>query len=679
MGSDLDPGLWQDTARILTPRRIQSVAEWSEENLTLVPIGYRHPGPLRLKPWQVEMVNAPQLHRNVCYCGPSQAGKSLCSDCNVFYDLAHDRSVILAYNSEAIVQSVMQTRIIPMIKKNPALLELTTGRADDLAQGDIILKNARLRVCTAGTEGQIQTFGADRAVGSEVSKWRTAKATESHMNYNPLELMRQRGGAKHGAEKIKCLWESTLFDIGDYFHREVFSKGSIILTPHFKHAACGHWIVFTDRYIAEIPTEAGDHDHDPQRILRTGAAVFACPHCGQEISEGERVRMSERCLWKADQITEGDFEQPAETITGDRVDGSETRNGRYSTLVYNFNRLVNTDFSFAECLSEFFKARYDSESLRVYLTDCMAIPYHRESASMSAEFIRSHIVGYRMSDPISPEVLLLTAGCDTQNDGIWWMVVGWLAGGSWRVIRYGFAAIGLFEDIGPGVEIFRASILSQPYIRPNGVNVQIVRAFIDRGGGGGGEGGDRPDLVDAIADSMGGGWSAYIGDPKLDYKKPMVYPSPDSKPWYLGQSERLSALTSAMLQGTEGISWELPEDIGSDIVKQLPQQRHEERVVGGKTTTRWIRGRADHLRDCLNMALGATYECTINGVTTYHALRNPEILAPFVAQQQAAAGQVPSSGQPKPSQPPTQRRIQPTRRAAGYFDRAIRGFRASTC
>jgi phage terminase large subunit GpA-like protein len=584
-------------AQAVRPR--PKITDWSEENICLNE-AYVRPGPFRCRPWQREPIDAPMYWKEVIFLFPPQVGKSTMADMIAFYYAWLGINGVIAYDRIETVALIFQVRLRTMIEDNPILRELWDGVDDHLKSGALMLKASLWRVGSAGNAKSLSSFPAGIFIGSEVAKWETAKGDDGTGGFNPVELLKGRGGEYERTGQQKGILESTPFKIGDYMYREIYRPGTLILTAHHRCPHCKGWHTYTDSQIKLRSTPDKKPDHDPQRIRTEGEAAvyYECPMCQAEISELERVQVDPVIVWAADLIDEKHFSQTAEkilpdgTVVGDR--------SKYSRVCYNASKLIDPTFKFSECIARFFEALADPERMHAYQTEIMGRYYHRKSEGITSAYIEGHKADYFQhgDNALVPSgAVILTAGIDTQDKGFYYTVIGWGAMMSWWVIRQDFIECDMVRYMERKSEMFELvyqGISKRPYIRADGAPMEIYQLYIDRGG-------HRPEDVDYICAH----WpqcDAYIGRTIIDPKQPLIEKSKNGKFW-LGQTELISEYVGKMLE-SEG--WYLPQDIGPDFCRQVIAQSFRTVTdIYGRQKQIWIHGGSDHYRDCVNMAYAA--------------------------------------------------------------------------
>jgi phage terminase large subunit GpA-like protein len=571
------------------------ISKWAMENIVLNG-SYVYPGAFRPSAWQVEPLDAITTWNRVRFMGPPQTGKSLLTDIVMYYSMAVlNLSGLVVYDRAETVKDVFKMRIRGMITDNPSLRALWDGQEDNLTSDNMVFRSCFWRVGSAQNQRSLSTFPAGIAICSEVGKWRK-------VDFDPVEMIRGRGGAFWKKGQQKEILESTPFDVGDYLYREVFNGNCLILSPHFKCPHCHRYHVYTDSQIKMRMPDGVEPDKNPERIRRgkEGAVAYICPACKAEITETERYEAETDVVWAAEEIKEGAFEQEAETVLPDGTVDTDARKS-FSAVCYRWNRLVDTAYPFWECLAKFFESKNDAERMRMYQTEVMARYYKRSTERISVAYLESKRQGYNqydMTGKIPDDVLIITAGVDTQDDCFYYVLVGWCQYMKFYILRHDTIHCPIndpqFRDQAAVFAQFTNGLNRFPLQYPSGSQANIRLGFVDRGG-------HRPEHVDYIC-SHNSTFQPYIGLTRPNLQKDLVYKS-DSGGHWLGQSERLSEMTSKLIEAED---WFIPEDCGEEFLRGLVLQYHKTATDrDGKVSTKWIHGGNDHYRDCFNLAYGA--------------------------------------------------------------------------
>jgi phage terminase large subunit GpA-like protein len=590
--------------------------EWMEKNIKLVSPGYIFPGQFKARPWQREPMNAWHYWDTVLAAMAVQVGKSLTfADAPMYYAMSVEGiNGMVAYSESDTVQSVFNLRFRDMIQKNEVLRQCWSGNEDDLTTSNLKLNNCLWRIASAQNRNDLASFSAALCIGSEVAKWRKMKT------YNPILMFRGRSGAYQSTSQVKMILESSPFEIGDYLYIESHKSGCLVVRPHYKCPHCGCWQEWVDSQIKLRKIDGKEPDHLPERIRDQGekSVFYECIGCKQEITETQRAGIDEAIIWAAPKIDEEDFKQDAEKILDDgtipgRLEGGKRKG--FDSIIYQGSRLLDISYQFYKCLALFFESKNDPEAKRTYETETMARWPKRQSRKVEVSYLESKKVKgfYQWGEEhkIPDDVMVLTFGCDTHDDGFYYTIFGWGYMMSCWLIRHDFIECKIDANKNPQqvYAIFKESLHIEPLRWSDGTEADWRYGLIDRGG-------HRPNDVDYISKHMNN-VKAYIGLAQYDTKKPSIYKS-EKDEWYLGQPQMLSDFTGTLLGGQ---MMYFPWDTGADFFDQIWRQFFETRLTSeGVKKEVWIHGYAgdgkassadesgtgdDHMRDCFNLAYAA--------------------------------------------------------------------------
>lgn len=593
-----DPPLLPEEKEALRLRPFPKILKWAEKNLKLVSPGYVYPGPYSARPWQREIVDAPLYWDNVYEVGATQVGKSTNFDVIMYYYMAvYGLNGMVCYANTTTVDDVFKLRIKDMIEKNKVLRENWSGVDDDLTVSNLKLKNCLWRVASANNKNSLASFAAAIVIGSEVGKWQ--KKT-----WSPVLALRGRQGAFNPGKEFKTLLESSPFEVGDYLYQEVYKTGNVVVTPHYRCPYCLTWQEFTDRQI-KVRDEKAPKTPEYIRSEKEKAVKYECVSCKKEITEDMRAKMSENVVWAAPTVDEEDFKQQGETVLADGTVKGVPEGGkrpRYDSITYNFNRLVDVSFTFYNCLASFFEARNDPQTLRTYENETMARWKKKHSGKrVELRYLESKKRSYYQYGErhrIPETVKILTFGGDTQDDGFYYVVVGWGVNCSSWLVRHGFLDIPIDPNENHQAVYlkFRSQLYAEPLRWSNGDEADFRFGLLDRGG-------HRAEDVDCICSHFPN-IKPYIGLSKKDVQKPDVFKSEKGE-WFLGQAEMLSDFTGTLLENEEMY---FPDDVGSVFLDQVWRQFRESFItLKGIREERWIHDYLgpDHYRDAFNLAWAA--------------------------------------------------------------------------
>lgn len=570
------------------------ISDWLEENISLCG-GYLDHGPFRLKPWQKQVVNSPYYYDFCCWLGPTRTGKSMMSESVAYYCMGEMKvNGILAYPEATTAEHRFSEVVKPMIEGNKPLRDQWNGDDKQLTVKRIRLNQCTWRVASAQNKNDIASFSAPVGIGSEVGKWEKTK------KFNAVQLLKGRQGDSHDKGFQKILLETTPFEVGDMMYIEVYNPDTLILHPFYPCPHCNEWHKYTDRQI-----KVRDDKFKTAGMIRRfkqEAVYYECPHCKQEVTEKDRASVDHLVVWAAPEIHREDFHQEAEKINSDgSIDGVLENGYRpwVTRICYQWPRGVDINYQWWKWLADYFEAKDDPVKLKSYQNEVNANYFTPKTGGVNVAYLESKKGGYlhRGQKIIIPDdVLISTLGIDTQDNGFYYLYLGWCFGLIFKILKHGFIHCDIkesqFKENPANVySRFNSEIYSEQMYWSNNIEVNYSYAFIDRGG-------HRSADVNHICNKMGK-MSAYVGLTKVDYTKDLFYES-DNGPFYLGQTEQISELTGNIIDSND---FYIPDDFHPELCRQLARQWFMKRVnSNGNPVSIWMHGGEDHFRDCLNLA-----------------------------------------------------------------------------
>lgn len=576
--------------------------DFAVNNLYFPQKAYTFSGNFKAQKWQIEPINSVYYNQFTCFCGPVQTGKTMMAELGAYWGMAElgVRGMLgFSVDEKAEEMFIDRYREMIMCEKNKVLNELWDGKEDSLSKNKIRLKNCVWTSASANGKNSFASTTAPFTIGSEVAKWNIK-------GYDPVQMLRGRGDSAFGLfDSRKMILESSPFEEGDLLHQQFFREGSVILQPHYKCPHCGTWQTLTDSQII-LKDESLKNRPAKIRQLREAACFYECFFCGNEITQRERVAMSENIVWAMADIEQGGFKQVAEKIESNgsivtrKIGG--VRDG-YDIHCYWWNRLVDISFPFWENLARFFETLHDDAKRRTYENETMARWWKKKTGRIEEKYLESRKVEYfQWGDKhvIPDNILLITLGIDSQDDGFYYSFVGWGAWLEWIVLRHGFIPCPRL-DRGYEYQVFdkmMKNIYFQPLKWDDGSQADFVVGCIDRGG-------HRADDVDFICKHFPGGkLLPYVGATQRHEDRDMIYKS-DKGEFYIGQADALSEDCGKYISGE---NFHLPMDVEPEFIKQIGRQFHQKKIsADGTVKTQWVHNYLgpDHYRDTLNLNLAA--------------------------------------------------------------------------
>lgn len=551
--------------------------------------------------WQIEPMNSTYYNEITCFCGPVQTGKTMIAEFGAYWGMKIGISGMLGFAIDEKAEEMFTGRYAEMIKckKNEFLYELWDEKEDSLTKSKLKLKNCTWTSASANGKNSFASTTSPFTIGSEVAKWNIK-------NYDPVQMLRGRGDSAFGLyDSRKMILESSPFEVGDMLYNQFFRDGSAILQPHYKCPHCGMWQVLSDSQIILRDKELKGR---PAKIreLKSDSVYYECFYCGKEITDRQRVEMSKYVVWAMAEINEESFCQKAEAIDSEgniKTRGVGGKRKGYDIHCYWWNRLVDINFPLYECLARFFETLHNDAQKRTYENETMARWWRRKTGRIEKTYLESRKVEYFQwgeKHCVPDDVLIITLGVDSQDNGFYYSFVGWGAWLSWIILRMSFIKIPRL-DSGYEHQVFE-NFMNNLYVQPlkfrDGTIADFTIGCIDRGG-------HRAEDVDYICKHFPSRkLFPYVGLKQRYEDRPMIYKS-DKGEFYLGQSDAISEDVGKYISGENFL---IPMDIEDEYLKQITRQFHQKKIsADGQVSTSWVHGYMgpDHCRDSLNLNLAA--------------------------------------------------------------------------
>jgi len=543
---------WKGYRENFRVREFQLPSDWINEHFRLS-TAYAVQGAIKLFPWQVSVCDAIVYFDVVVCVGAVQTGKSMCAEAVVGYEIDTDtNNMMLIYSKKETVEDVFDERLKPLVKEVPAIRKHWNGEENNLTKKKLKLNHLIARIASAGLKTDIATHNAGFVYGSELAKWPKKGFSQTKAVEGRKQASRMVG------KTVKTLYETSPEHDQDPSYIEAHKPGTIFFKPHYQCPHCDHWQPLVDSQIKEVPNKKGVKDHNSERIREDNAAYYECINCKGKITEEERLQISDNVQWM-------DIKKK---IPFDKIVKMDKHPKR---AVLNWNRLVDTTWSFAECLAIFFDALNspNADDLKTYRNEDMAEWVKLRAQKYGDSFIRSKCLKYKQygADAYVPDgVRVLLLGADTQDNGFYFVVRGFGASLESWLVRADFIHCDMKDYKNPAdvLDMFNGEVYRYPYMKRDTTVLPILFGLIDRGG-------HRSVDVDYIV-SHSTNIGAFIG--ATSRNAALIEQKPSGH--YHGHSERLSRIVH---KNMESKIWHLPGDIQPEYCEQVLNHYDEKTIT----------------------------------------------------------------------------------------------------
>ncbi len=425
-----------------TPPGIE-LSRWIEAAVRL-PGSQAEPGPMRLWPFQraiADSIGAPEVERVSVLKSARIGYTSLLSSVIAYYVSADPSSILVVQPTQSDCRGFVVDDLEPLFEAAPALsgrLKPPSRTPDERSTiAHRIFPGGSLKIVAARAPRNLRRHGAKVLLLDEVDGY------EMTAEGDAVALAEKRTLA-YRDRKIVCgstpLFESTSAILRLYQQ----SDQRIFEVPCH---ACGGFSEFTWACIEWEPD-------------RPETAAFRCPHCAALVSEREKATMVERGAWRA---------------TRPEVRGHHGY--RLSSLI---SPLPNA--AWGKLAAEFLAAKKDPDLLRVFVNTVLGEPWRAgEDTGPDEHELASRMEPFSL-EAIPPEVLILTAGVDVQDDRFEVSTLGFARDGAVYVLAHD-VIFGRPQDVADEAWRDLDDHLRRRFPHPKGGVLKIDACAIDAGDG----------------------------------------------------------------------------------------------------------------------------------------------------------------------------------------------------
>jgi phage terminase large subunit GpA-like protein len=360
------------------------MSDWIEREIRLPEGVSALPGPIRLYPYQREIADAmgdPLIERVTLVKGVRVGFTCLLTGALASF-VANDPAPILALlPTEADCRDYVVSDIEPTFAASPAVAGML---ADDVAEGE---RNTLLHRRFPGGSLKVVASKAPRNLRRHTVRVLLvdeADAMEMGPEGSPI-LLAERRTLSYADRKIVLGSTPLLEDTSHVLRSYAQSDQRVYEVP------CPECRAFTEILWQHIEWESG----------KPATASFRCPHCQALVPESRKPAMIEGGRWRA---------------THPDVQGHAG---------FRLNALVSTlaNASWAKLAAEFLRAKDDSDELQVFVNTILGQGWREAAVEVNDADVAARAEPFSL-DAIPPEVLLLLAGVDVQDDRLETTLVG---------------------------------------------------------------------------------------------------------------------------------------------------------------------------------------------------------------------------------------------------------------
>lgn len=548
-----------------------TVSEWADEHRYLDSRTASEPGKYSsgrtpyTREWQ-DSANCAWVHQVTIIAG-TQLGKTETINNVLGYAIHQDPApamVVMPRNPD--VRLASQRRILPMIQSSPVLRAELTEHDHDVKNVEIAFRRAILYVRSSQSPADLASVPVRFVFADEVDKYPKWSGDEAA----PLDLARERQKTFWNRLAYVTTTPTTREGTGWTEYEDGDKRRFHVPCPE-----CSGYQVL-DWHQVTYPDGATARD-----IERDGSEVaYACKLCGVSIPDSAKRDMLERGVW----VPEG--------WTVDDWLGHGVENDREPHRSYHLSSLYSPWLTWQDMAAQWLKSKDKPERLQNWVNSWLAEPWEdKVQAPTEDDIDRAKVPGWKFGDPIPAGVLVVTAGCDVQKDGIWVVVRGWgWDGATWLLYADKVADFDALEDVlfrnewtPPGARQrgIRAAFIDSRHRRSECMEFVRKRPLMKLA-----QGVDRTSALDFTSQKL---------EKHPESGQPLKH---SVQVWSLTVS-RFKDLHAERMR--DPAKWHVPEDVSNDYRRQVTAEHKVRKRVRNRERAMWVvkpGHQANHLLDC---------------------------------------------------------------------------------
>lgn len=178
---------------------------------------------------------------------------------------------------------------------------------------------------------------------------------------------------------------------------------------------------------------------------------YECEHCGQHLSDADRVRSIKLGYWQA--------EKPFKGVAG-----------------FHLNEFYSPWRKLSDIVQDFLDAKGDPEKLKTWVNTCLGETWEEQGESVDSTGLEERVEDYTI---IPKEALVLTMGVDTQDDRLECEITAWGKGEESWLVDY----VKIYGDPDQ-TEVWQQldDLLAKDYLHESGARLSVCATCIDSGG-----------------------------------------------------------------------------------------------------------------------------------------------------------------------------------------------------
>ncbi len=424
----------------LRPPPRLALSEWIERHLVLPEGTSAQPGRVRLWPYQrgiADAIGDPAIERVSLVKSVRVGFTTLLTGAIGSFVANEPCAVLCLLPTEGDARDYIVSDVEPIFQASPAL---RGALSDDVAEGE---RNTLLHRRFAGGSLKIVAARAPRNLRRHTARVLIvdeADGCEIGREGDPLKLAERR--TLSFANRKIIIGSTPLFeDTSAVLRAYAQSDARVFECP------CPHCGAFTELQWSMIEWPP---DHPSQ-------AAFRCPACGALAPEARKTAMVQKGRWRP---------------TAPGVEGHA--GFRLSALVS-----LHANASWGRLAAEFLQAKDDPAQLQVFTNTILGQGWRGEGEEVEENALASRAEDFGL-DRIPPEVLIVTIGCDLQDDRLECAICAWTKEGACLVLDHR-VIWGAYDSDETWQELDQ--LLRSRWAHPLGGRLKVDAACIDAGDG----------------------------------------------------------------------------------------------------------------------------------------------------------------------------------------------------
>ena len=366
--------------KALEPYPRMKPSEWCEANIILPPSVTNRPGPLKLAPWFVQIIdeleNAETETVNVY--SAAQVGKSLLELCIMAYTLVvFDSPGLSVYPTEADSVALLRRRFLPITNASPALKEVIKFDREHKNSHEIFGQNSSFKAGWSNSAGSLASIACKVVLLDECAKYNDSVQGEADaysLATARVATYRRQGSKIYGVT-------TPVVDEGPFHHH--YMKG----IQHEWHFHCPHcdklslpaWERFKWEKVESLAN------------MRSDDVRYICEHCEKPIKERQYFKAVRKGEWVC--------------VDEDAADKSKANKS------YHLSGLLSDAYSWDYLVKEWLKSQQSPQAMQHIINSIWGNVWLEKRITIAESAISKLIIDLPALE-VPPETMKIVAGLD---------------------------------------------------------------------------------------------------------------------------------------------------------------------------------------------------------------------------------------------------------------------------